>query len=442
MPYDVRESDKCPKSRPWAVIKKATGEVIGCNPSKAAAEKQRAAILANESLMSASSLSVADRVFFLSDGFGIEPKVYSGSNGNKTYSGVAVFRSGTFRDSTGTQNTWEPLHIKQMMDNYDHLKSKNILSSVPARDGHPGWLINNIPGKGAVVGWHDNLAVKTMASPVDGQQYDYLLADYTITEPYAQAKLDNGTWRNRSAEVGGYTTNNESEFWPVYMGFAFVDFPAVEGLNFSSTVGSGGRFYAFLGGTSREITVTQPAQQPAVQPQLPFLAPQPQPAQHAAPTAPVAPAAPVAAPTPFVFSVNGQNVTDPLQVQAYIRQLEQFRVETREAGRRAFVAGLVTSNRLLAPQQEKQTNFALSLTDEQYAAWKANWEETTPSSLLGNHGGGVSNPNNSSQPDPATQGLADAEEIVRQHELSGMSPAELKNTKSYKALVAAGRRSA
>src|ERR1044071_1004134 len=84
------------------------------------------------------------RQLFLSDGFGIEPKIYTKKGGKKIYSGVAVFRSGTFRDSMGDLTTWEDLHVKQMVDNYDYLTSKNIIMSVPARDGHKSWLLSDI----------------------------------------------------------------------------------------------------------------------------------------------------------------------------------------------------------------------------------------------------------------------------------------------------------
>jgi hypothetical protein len=313
------------------------------------------------------------------------------------------------------------------MDNYNHLTSKNILMSVPARDGHPGWLINNIPGKGSVVGWHQNLEIKTLASPTNGQEYDYLLADYEITEPYALEKIQNGTWRNRSSEISGYTTNDESEFWPVYMGFAFVDFPAVEGLNFSM---SQGKFYSFFSGSSEENNVTSPTQGgvPGLQLPPPVMPTQ----QHVAP-----------APAPFVFSVNGQNETDFNKVQGHIRTLESFVSETRTAGRKAFVAALVADNKMMAPQQEGQEAFALSLTDEQYTAWKAGWETSPVQPLLANHGGGVSNATNSAQPNPQAQALADAREIVKMHEAAGSMPlAQLKAAASYKALIAAGERQA
>lgn len=48
MPYTVQKSDSCPESRPYAVVKKATGEVVACHVSPEAAGKQIGAINHNE----------------------------------------------------------------------------------------------------------------------------------------------------------------------------------------------------------------------------------------------------------------------------------------------------------------------------------------------------------------------------------------------------------
>jgi len=48
MPWDVKHDDRCPSSKPWAVIKQGSGELEGCHPSEDAAHKQQAALYANE----------------------------------------------------------------------------------------------------------------------------------------------------------------------------------------------------------------------------------------------------------------------------------------------------------------------------------------------------------------------------------------------------------
>lgn len=383
------------------------------------------------------------RFFFTSDGFGIEPKTYMKKGGGKVYSGVAVFRSGTFRDSRGELSTWEDLHVKQMSDNYRYLTSKGILGSVPARDGHKSYLVGDIPGRGEVVGWHRDLNIKVMTNPTDGKKYSYLLADYELTQQYAIDKHDNGTWRNRSAEVGGYRTNDESEFWPVYLGFAFVDFSAVEGLNFSSSQNheSGVKFFAFFGGNDQGVPVNPESngtgQAGTALPFPPNMMPGST-GQHAQATNPGG----TGSATPYVFTVAGQQTTDYTAVQTRINQLEQFAKDTREAGRKSFVAALVSGNKITAPQQAEYEAFALALEDEQYGKWSNMWTGAPVPAILGNHGASaVSNPGNSAQ--PADQALKDAEEIVKMHTNGGvMSPTQIKQTSAYQMLVAAGKRTA
>jgi HK97 family phage prohead protease len=48
MPYHVAKTSKCPADKPWGVIKDSDDSVMGCHPSKAEANKQLAALYANE----------------------------------------------------------------------------------------------------------------------------------------------------------------------------------------------------------------------------------------------------------------------------------------------------------------------------------------------------------------------------------------------------------
>src|SRR4249920_61338 len=60
MPWHIVEgSASCPKSKPFAVVKDADGSVAGCHPTKAAANKQLAALYANEGSMSANATTAA-----------------------------------------------------------------------------------------------------------------------------------------------------------------------------------------------------------------------------------------------------------------------------------------------------------------------------------------------------------------------------------------------
>lgn len=48
MPYHVAKSSSCPASKPWGVIKSGDGKVMGCHPTRDTAERQMAALYANE----------------------------------------------------------------------------------------------------------------------------------------------------------------------------------------------------------------------------------------------------------------------------------------------------------------------------------------------------------------------------------------------------------
>lgn len=48
MPYHVARTSQCPASKPWGCIKTGDGKVMGCHPSRDAAERQMAALYANE----------------------------------------------------------------------------------------------------------------------------------------------------------------------------------------------------------------------------------------------------------------------------------------------------------------------------------------------------------------------------------------------------------
>jgi hypothetical protein len=53
MPYHVAKTSQCPAGKPWGVIKDSDGSKMGCHPSKGAANKQMAALYANEPGMKA-----------------------------------------------------------------------------------------------------------------------------------------------------------------------------------------------------------------------------------------------------------------------------------------------------------------------------------------------------------------------------------------------------
>lgn len=396
--------------------------------------------------MSAPTLAGPRSVFFyLPDYMGFDKPKNSANEGSPAlYEKVPVFRSGTFRDSWGEQHTWTPDDMHAMVSNFESMRQTTV-PNVPVRDQHRSLF----GGGGEVVGWHTGLSAEERQSPHDQGTYTYLLADYEITEPDAAAKIERGTWRNRSAEVGRYTTNAEAEIWPAYMGFAYVDLPAVEGLNHSKPEDR--KMFVFM--AERGTLVTQPTPQPTPDPQAP--APTPQPTPTPAPTgppdpqptpaeppvvpqsAPAAPVQPHGAPVQ-AFTINGQQVSDPIAVQRAITAYETAQRETRDANRKGFVQSLAAQNKITAPQITDTEAFALSLDDTQYGNWVKTWGLAPASSLLQPHGAEPTGATHA----PATQEPSDLDtalEIVKQHQRANQTVDFIKKTSSYKKLEAAGK---
>ena len=138
------------------------------------------------------------------------------------------------------------------------------------------------------------------------------------------------------------------------------------------------------------------------------------------------------------FVLQGRNTTDFKAVQARLNMLEEFRNETLTNSKREFVKRLATDNKIMASQIEKLTNYALSLDDKQYEAWKDTWDGAPGLPMLsGSHAEGITN-------STGTQSQAAAEvadeitvkkEIVAQHKAGGMSNEAIMQTPSYQRLM-------
>lgn len=299
---------------------------------------------------------------------------------------VPVFRSGTFRDSMGDENTWTETHIAEMVSHFQQLSSSGAFDRVPVRCDHFSIFSGGLSN---VIGYHDNLRVETRSSPVDGQAYAYLMADLYILREDAKANIASGLWSKRSAEIGVYRTNDNQEYWPTLTGTAFVDIPAVEGLSFSKQVNT----------DHRTVVIPEDPMPQAPQNETPTNQ------QHSAPAAPTS------------FRIAGTEVSDHAAVQAHLdaqeaelTALREFRTETVKAEREGFVEALAENRQILATQKDVYSNMVSKMDADEFAAFRDSFGDAGPQKLLGNYAA-------VRQEAPGTPAAAEAQSVADQDQI-------------------------
>lgn len=123
-----------------------------------------------------------------------------------------------------------------------------------------------------------------------------------------------------------------------------------------------------------------------------------------------------------------------------LTSLTNFYNTARTEARKNFVTQLAADNKIMAPQIDKLTAYALSLSDEGFDAWKDTWDGASGHTMLnGSQPGGSSNHNGpqSQSVEDADNQLEIARDTVRHMKNGGVSEDRIKETPSYKALVAA-----
>lgn len=322
------------------------------------------------------------------------------ADGSRTILGLEIFKAGTFRDSLGDTQTWTDAHLEQMVFHFDLLRKTDVFPNVPFRADH-SWSVDK------VIGYIDNLYA----------QGGKLVADVNVTEPAAFDKFERGTYRSRSLEVGMYGTNAEEFYYPVVMGCAFVDIPAVEGLHRN---GQPVKAFAFSSTPPKEPDVPDPTPAPAT----------------------------------FAFRIGDATETDYAKVQAHIDGLttqvatlgasnadllaqvaahDDFKKGVRDGERTAFVTGLAAAGKIAQPQVESLTALAVGMTDEQFDGLKASYEHAPKLSILGQHAGLPTG-----SPDPLGGDAGDRKDVletmIAQHRRAGLSEDEIVKTASYREL--------
>lgn len=324
---------------------------------------------------------------------------------------IAVFRSGTFRDSMGEQREWDEFAMESFVRNYNHLTTSGILPRVPVRRGHPTFGQNPID---TVIGYVTALRAETRTASIEQKEYTFLVADFEILDEEAQQKINSGLWVNRSSEVGTYYDNDDMAYAPTFMGVAYVDIPAVERLNEFAQGSQTAKFSMMM-----EAGMTTA----------------PNPALPAEPKVP--------APALSQFSIGGALTSDYAKVQSYITgletqlatyaQAEEARVKTERV---SYIDDLAKHGKIVAPQVESMKALVGTFSAEQFAAFKSAQDLAAPASILQPHGVTPTDQGASPSPEDAATAAADAEYklatgILRQLSLSGLPHSEIEKSPHF-----------
>jgi hypothetical protein len=365
--------------------------------------------------------------------------------GTHVISGIRIFKAGTFADSMGIVRTWSPEHLDQMVLHYNLLKQGGYLPNVPIREDH-SFSVRGVCGY-------------FMSVYRDASDDQFLAADIEITEPDAFEKWQRGTYRSRSLEIGVYETNGEEPamYFPVIMGLAFVDIPAVEGLHRANSVAFP---QAISHNKEKTMTDEEKAAWTRAAQYAQALADWERAASYAQACADWEAAVNYAqalndhqtaaqslgltadhrAGAPVVFTINGAPTADGTAVQSHITGLETFRQESINAARQSFVDGLAAHGKIGQPQVESMKALVLTMDDTQYAAFESTYNAQGASSLFGNYGqsaAGGGNPNG--QPGGGSQTtdeeIATLEEIIATHGRAGKTQEQIEAMPSFKKLT-------
>jgi ATP-dependent protease ClpP protease subunit len=139
-----------------------------------------------------------------------------------------------------------------------------------------------------------------------------------------------------------------------------------------------------------------------------------------------------------VVNLGESQFTVPKAVADHLNMLNQFRNETLTQARKDFVAQLAADNKILASQVTDMETYALSLTDDGFAAWTKLYDNSAALPMLaGSHAEGTSNHSGSqsqAEGDKADR-IAVLKGIMKQHKLGKMSDEKIMEKPSYQELI-------
>lgn len=288
---------------------------------------------------------------------------------------IAIFRSGEFEDSWGEKTNFDQFAIENFIRHFDYLKETRIFDRPVVRAGHPSTFTND--RMKSVIGYIDDIRSELRTAPHDHNQYYYIMADLVIQDKEAIEKVESGLYFKRSAEIGPYKDNQGSKVYPVMLGVAYVDIPAVEGLDFASELPG-----MFFNKNVKEKEMSGSTLPPA--------------------------------PAQFTFKIGGNDTTDFSRVQGYITDIEtkkaeaeanfasaqaeigrlttentslrEFRETQAKTERADFVNSLVQNQKILESAKDDTLSLFETYTDAQFEAAKKAYGAMPTAAPLGNHG--------------------------------------------------------
>lgn len=292
---------------------------------------------------------------------------------------IPLFRTGSFKDSRGRRHNIDRAFLAALIDNFGALNAMPIHFEPPVRADHSRTIKN-------VTGYIQDLHFSG----------NTLYGTAEITEPDAVGKLERRTYRKVSAEIGAYEDNDGNVYEPAFMGVAFVDIPAVEGLMFSKEDEESGIRY-FTEAAPDMSDENEKPEGDGADDRAParrgdaagaFGAPVNIHIQGAPAQAPA-----TEAPATSTFTIGGVEMT-LADIEAKFAAQAQFEQEITQKTRADFVKGLVDANKVAAPQMDAMTAFAQKLDNDAFEDFTKLFEGAPELSLFAQHADGTSNPDN------------------------------------------------
>lgn len=344
---------------------------------------------------------------------------------------VPIFRSGEFEDSMGERTAFDSFMIETIVRNFDYLKSAKIFDKPVVRSGHPSMFTND--RMKSVIGYIDDIRSENREAPHDHEEYTYVIADLLILDKESIPKIESGLLFNRSAEIGPYKDNRGQVVGPCMLGVAYVDIPAVEGLNFDSpnvNVEGRGLFYS----KAKDDTMSGSGS--------------------------------ILPPNMFTFKIGGNDTTDFSRVQGYISDLEgkydkltqdfaalesektlldkkvadltEFKKNQERKARVDFVEGLVKDNKILASAKDDTLALFETYSAEQFEAAKKVFSAAAPAPILEKHGEQHEGekPDAGDEKDDKARKIADYQGIIQGLKYANKTDEQIKATSVYKELIA------